>query len=54
MSEKKAADKRKILMYVIAAAVILAIAWVILRGMNVFRYVENYDNAIETTQEANE
>ncbi len=50
MSEKRAGGKKRILMYVLAAIVIAAILWVVLRGMNVFRYVDNYGNAIEEQQ----
>ncbi len=50
MSEKRAQDKKRILMYVLAAIVIAAILWVVLRGTNVFNYVENYGNAIEAQQ----
>ena len=54
MSEKQAQDKRKILMYVLAAIAIAAILWVVLRGTNVFNYAQNYDNAIEVQQESEE
>ena len=52
MSEKQAADKKRVLMIVIAVIVIAAVAWVILRGTNVFNYAEGYDKAIEAQQEA--
>ena len=50
MSERQPPDKKRILMYVLAAIAIAAIAWIIFRGTNVFNYAENYDNAIEAQQ----
>jgi t-SNARE complex subunit (syntaxin) len=54
MSEKQAVDKKRVLMYVLAVVIIVAIVWVILRGTNVFNYAENYGNAIEAQQESEE
>jgi len=50
MSENQPQNKKRILMYVLAAIAIAVIAWIIFRGTNVFNYAENYDNAIEAQQ----
>ncbi len=50
MSEQRS-NKKRVLLYIIAALIIAAIVWVIFAGTNVFNYI---DRANELRQEQSE